>query len=353
MDRVWWKQITKASTFCQKVIDALSSEDSIILNLPVHVPWYSTLTDIINDALRDNGIPKIIHYVENDVKPGEYLLESFCKKEIRMTYRIGKTHAAFLAEQESSTLNSSIVWVRLITPDSLAAWLDFIREYYRVLPASRQRGLFILENRGDIIAGGGKHIQSISFSSEISAYDKYTFCTLISSTAQVNSSIRPYLAELVSTVCSDDIELCAKCVGDGLNFAKDPEGYLETVSKTEFRSDGSLFDAELSQEELRYRVWESQIRMIFPLIERFRMQFIKNHRNEIQRQLPIENNYGDRIEKPEDAEIGLIYYLASVGGITMKDPTEAAKLKMLKDARNELAHLNMLPLEIVTEILAN
>ena len=353
MDRVWWEQITKASLFCRKIIDALSTGDSVVLKLPQHVPWYDTLVEIINEGIVNNGLERSIAYVEGVSTPGKYLLDNFCKKEIRIQYRPGKSYAAFLAEQDSITLNSTIVWVKDVEFCNLNSWLTFIHEYNRMLPKAKQGGLFLLEYRGEESVASKGHIQCISFSSEISAYDKYTFCTLVSASAQLDldNRIKPYLAELVSTVCADDIELCAQCIKDGVDFAKDPAAYLQTIEETMYRSDGSPYSTDLTIEEIRYRIWESQIRMVFPLLERFRMQFVTDHHAEIARELPIETSFGERIEIPEDTELGHLYYLTSNGAIQMRDNAEWPTLRTFKEARNDLAHLSQLPFDKVFEIL--
>lgn len=351
MDRIWWEQITKASLLCRKVIDALTDGDSVILRLSQHVPWYETFADIICEGIVNNGIPRSISYADGTQCAGKNLLETYCKKEIRMKYRVGKSYAAFLAEQDAITLNSTIVWVKNVDARTLSSWMSFIREYNRNLPEFRQGALFLLEIHGDEPAMSGKHIRCIDFSSEISAYDKYTFCALASSSAPTDSRLKPYLAELVSTVCADDVELCARCISDGVEFANDPISYIHRISEESTRSDGTPFEAEIEPEELRHRVWESQIRTLFPLIERFRMQFVKDHHEEIRQEFPKETAFGEIIAEPEAAEIGLLYYLAGSYAGRTRDSAEWARLKDFKEARNELAHLNPLPFETVYKLL--
>lgn len=351
MDRIWWKHITKASLFTEKVIDALASGDNVLLSLPRHVPWYTTLADIIREGLVERGIARSIEYIDGRNDPGTFLLENYCKKETRLQYRVGKSYAAFLASQDATTLNSSIIWIENLETTRLEVWMDFIHEYSCRIPAGREGGLFVLEIRSEESVNGGRHIQCISFSTEISAYDKYTFCTLLSTTAIVDNKIRQYLAELVSSVCTDDMELCAECFAGGLAFARDPIAYLQTAVGSKYRSDGSQYDLSVSGDELRYRIWESQIRMLFPLIERFRMRFVEAHREEIQRELPKETAFGEKIEAPEDVEIGLLFFMTSNGAIQMRDNNEYRYLRIIKDARNDLAHLNYLKFEAVYEIM--
>ena len=351
MDRIWWSQITKASLFASNVIEALASDTSVVLSLPKHVPWYDSLCDIVKDGVIDNGISRQIYHVDGDSEPGQHLLERFCKPEVRLRYRITKSYAAFLAEQEAITLNSAIVWVENLDANSLANWISFIHEYNKKLPAKRQGGIFLLETRGVDPVASSKKIRCLSFSAEISPYDKYTFCTLISASAIVDNKMKPYLAELVSTVCADDVELCAHCIAGGTEFAKDPAVYLTAASEAQYRSDGTKYRMELTEDELRYRIWESQLRMIFPMIERYRMQFIDDHRSDIEKELPITNDFGEVMSVPEDVEIGLLYTLTKNGAIQMKDNAEFPKLRVFKQARNDLAHLTPLTYETVVEIL--
>ena len=351
MDRIWWSQITKASLFASNVIEALASDISVVLSLPKHVPWYDSLCDIIKDGVIDNGIPRQIYHVEGDSEPGQRLLERFCKPEVKLQYRIGKSYASFLAEQEAITLNSAIVWVENLDAHSLTGWISFIHEYNKKLPAKRQGGIFLLETRGVDPVASSKKIRCLSFSSEISAYDKYTFCTLISASAIVDNKVKPYLAELASTVCADDVELCAHCIAGGMDFARDPAAYLNAAAETQYRSDGTEYRMELTEDELRHRMWESQLRMIFPMIERYRMQFVDDHRSDIEKELPITNDFGEVMSVPEEVEIGLLYTLTKNGAIQMKDNAEFPKLRVFKQARNDLAHLSPLTYETVVEIL--
>ena len=81
------------------------------------------------------------------------------------------------------------------------------------------------------------------------------------------------------------------------------------------------------------------------------MQFIDDHRSDIEKELPITNDFGEVMSVPEDVEIGLLYTLTKNGAIQMKDNAEFPKLRVFKQARNDLAHLTPLTYETVVEIL--
>ena len=161
----------------------------------------------------------------------------------------------------------------------------------------------------------------------------------------------PYIAELVSSVCSDDIELCAECIKYGEEFARDPTACLQKIAEISAHSDGTPFEAEALLSDLEYHIWESQIRLLFPKIERFRTDFIKMHRKDINKNLPITNTFEETIENPEDVEIGLLYALTKIGAVQMFTNEEFPVLRFYKDIRNSLAHIKPVDFESVCRIL--
>ena len=351
MNNIWWRYITKASLFAQKIVDCLMMEQSAALYLPRYVPWYDTLYSIVEEDVINNGLQREIKIIDDcDDEPGRILMDLFCKKEIRAQYRIGKSYATFLGQQ-ASTLNSAIVWVRELTANRLAQWQKFISEYRRSVSKESNCAVFVLEIRSDSVQQIPGGFAAISFESTISAYDKYTFCALGIASSGHNTGTMAYLAELISNVCTNDIELCAACIRHGIQFAKNPSECLKLIESTENHSDGTPFDVADVIKELDYHIWESQIRMIYPMIEKYRSDFVNQHRRDIQKALPIENDFGERIETPEDAEIGLLYSLTVRGAIQMINNDEYSILRHYKEARNSLAHIKPLGYDEIDRII--
>ena len=86
------------------------------------------------------------------------------------------------------------------------------------------------------------------------------------------------------------------------------------------------------------------------MIEKYRSDFIRQHRRDIQKDLPIENSFRERIETPEDVEIDLLYSLTAQGAIQMMSNDEFPRLRSYKEARNNLAHIKPLENDEVTKI---
>lgn len=351
MDQVWWKHIIKAHSFLEDIVSKVVEGSSVLLSLPVSIPWRNTLIDIVVERLRmENSKNKLEEIACPESDPGEYLLEHFCKEEIRVRYRCGMSYAQFLGKCQETVLNDRYIWVSNIPKDRVDQWIQFVVEYNANVQ-EKTPGIFILEVNDDSLAlKSKKGIKNIVFNQTIGDYDKYAFCALASSETRCKEYLRPYLAEVVSSICGDDVELCAKCVSCGSDFLKDPFGTIYEVVNNSYRSDGERYSFEKTKEDVALFVWESQIKYIFPLIESYRRHFINRYSDAIKKVLPINNSYGDSINTPEDVEIGTLVYLAGKEYISITS-VEYTELDMYRNARNKLAHMNVLENEELDKIL--
>ena len=352
MEQIWWKQITKAKHFIDMVTDAILDNKSVILSMPAFVPWHETMYEMIAEILNgENSLNRLISIDCPTGDVGQYLLDNYCKKEKRASYRYGMSYASFLAKSEDIVLYSSYIWVNAVSGQKLEEWSRFIAEYNKNVPSHMSPAVFILEIQDSARKPKAvRGVRHISFSDTIDAYDKFTFCALASTDIAIRSSLRPYLAEMVSTICSDDIELCAQCIRRGQAFLRNPADVLSSIIDKECHSDFSPFVMDLDKSRIDSLIWECQIKLIFPVIEKYRSRFVSQHQKEISAALPIDNAFGDVITSPQDVELGHLVQLVGMGRIslTLRGYQE---LDLFRKARNDLAHLTPLEYEAVEDIL--
>ena len=107
---------------------------------------------------------------------------------------------------------------------------------------------------------------------------------------------------------------------------------------------------DLDKSRIDSLIWECQIKLIFPVIEKYRSRFVSQHQKEISAALPIDNAFGDVITSPQDVELGHLVQLVGMGRIslTLRGYQE---LDLFRKARNDLAHLTPLEYEAVEDIL--
>ncbi len=349
MEQIWWNHITKAHKFMEDIAKAALSEESVVLSLPSNVPWRNTIIDVVRERLQmENPKNKFEEITCPEEEFGLYLLNRYCKREKRATYRYGMTYAQFLGKCEDIVLNDRYIWIRDIPETKLDSIVPFIMEYQKNVE-KKTPAVFILETHNNNVKIK-KGVKRLSFDNNISAYDKFAFCALIATENNCSDYMRPYLAELVSNICNEDIELCAKCVKAGKTFLANPINVIHSVQKSQKRSDGEPFLFTKEEEQIKKAIWETQIRYIFPLIEKYRSNFVVQYKTLMEKALPIQNAYGEVISRAEDVEIGMILFMVGSKVITISQK-ERDELKKYREARNRLAHLDVLELDLVEDIL--
>ncbi len=353
MDKIWWNQITKAHKFIEDIAAAAAGGTSTVLFLPENVPWKNTLLELTGDRLKmENPRNSFVVTECPQEDAGLFLLNRFCAERKRATYRYGMSYAAFLGRCEDIVLNNRYIWVADVSDEKYDEWLDFVTEYNKSTAGRKTHAVFILETHSRNLARKlRKGIRVLSFDQNIGMYDRFTFCALIAAENSCKDYLRPYLAELASAVCGEDAELCAQCVQAGKGFMEHPGETLGLIAQNEYRSDGSAYCFSKSDDEIRRQVWETQLKNIFPVIEKYRNHFIEKNREDIKKALPISNSFGEMVEKPEDVEIGTLFYLAGLREISLS-VGDYEELKLYRNARNMLAHLNVLDFEDVDAILS-
>lgn len=353
VDKVWWNHITKAHKFVKDIVASAVEGKSMLLSLPENVPWRNTLLELVEDQLKQENFKNAFEYVRcPEEEVGLFLLNKYCKKERRASYRYGITYAEFLGQCEDIVLNDRYIWVHDIPQNKCEEWLDFITEYNKNV-REKTPAIFILEVQdGAVVCKARKGIRKLTFNQNINDYDRFAFCALTASdSSNCKEYVCQYLAELAASICKDDIELCAECVRKGNQFLKKPEETLKQIITEAYRSDGEEFAYSRAPEELKTLIWEAQLKQVFPVIEKYRSYFIKKYKDSIRMALPISNSFGQTITIPEEVEIGMLIYLVGIGTIHMNEPGEYEKLEQLRDARNKLAHLNILEFDAVDLIL--
>ena len=353
MDTIWWNKIPNAAQFIQRISDTVNEGGSVILQLPKNIPWYGTLRAEIEESLTKQnayGGVKCIE-AENISDPGEYLFRNSCKSEIRAEYRPAKGYARFLAEHEELVLHDNILWICMDSDRHLELWIAFVEAYNSAISRGKRQCRFVLETRTKEILCDRKKLKVISFNDSIEHYDNVLFNMMATSSITGNEIYKRYLAEVVSLMFPNDVEFSSKCISSGPSFLSNPKSTIENVVSNCFRSDGSPFFMELSDDEIKERLWEAQIKIVFPIIERYRNQIVQKYHDEINEALPITTNYGDTISSAADVELGPITSLVASGKVNMST-NDYQKVVKYKDARNNLAHFSVLTQEEVDYIIS-
>ena len=333
---IWWRQITGARKFLDKTARALASGKSAVICLTETTPWLDDMRMILREFLNKKfGGTKAIHEVDAAAvkEPEVFVFENFCSDSVKFEFIPfgAKARVKFLAERNDIALNNTCIWIRDATKAQAEQWLSFVGDYNNFL-RGRSKGIFLVETDANLGLSGKADIEIFSFANEVSDYDCFAFNILIAAEfGKGDKFTKRYLAELVSNATELDVESGAECIKCGSDFLKDPQKFLENKSR----------------EEIERAVWTTQLKLIFPLLEIFRSDFVKKYERQIEKLLPFEMTSGKKIDAPDDAELGDLYSILGGQNLPQNDWEE---LKTYRDARNKLAHLTPLTLEEIQMI---
>lgn len=334
---IWWRQITGARKFLDKPANALANGKSSVICLSEATPWLDDMREILREFLNKKfGGIKAVHEVnaaDISFEPATFVFENFCSDDIKSEFiPFGENaHVKFLAERDDITLNNICLWIRGASKTQAEIWYNFIADYHKFL-RGRSKGIFLLETSDDFSLAGRTDVEIFYCADEISDYDCYAFNIFIAAEfVKGDKFLKRYLSELVSNTTGLDVEKGAECIKCGVDFLKNPQKFFD----------------DKSREEIERAIWTTQLKLIFPLLEIFRRDFVKKYQPLIEKLLPFEMNSGKIIDSPDEAELGDLYSMLGGQNLPQNDWEE---LKIYRDARNKLAHLSTLTLEEIQTI---
>lgn len=333
--KIWWEDLNSPRRFLVEAANILSGGKSVVLCLPERVPWLKIMRDVLEKFLRKGTQTiRVLNAEKISTEPQEYVLKNFCANKRGFRAYNSTAYAKFLAESTGIELNDSCLWIRKASPAQAEQWFTFIAEYQKFL-AGRKGGVFILEANDDWIAKSD--VATLSYRKKISDYDSFAFNIFVAADfANENQLMKRYLAELVSALTEGDVEFGAACIAKSDDFLKNPDEVFEDLLWE------GKFTSGKSTEDIEQAIWMTQIKLIFPLVETFRRNFVHRYESEIK-------NFPAHHVPPEEVEIGALYTQFNTRRWLISE-ADANDLEFYREVRNKLAHLRVLPFDELQKI---
>ncbi len=345
---IWWGQIGNSLRLLTKVTNNLRDCHSAVLQVPQNFPWRQDFYDAV-DIRRAafSGEKRLVRLQwAEDTDPGDFVLDELCSKRVRADYWPGQTCAAYLGSKSELMMNDYYVWVSGIhSKADVAKWAEFVTQYQNAAENLDSSAVFVLEydGTGTEISGVEKIVYTVE------NYDCRVF-SLEAAASLGNTELRDYQAELALTISENDPELCFALLRTGDKLLHSPVQTTAEVIASACSSEGLPF-ANRNEQQIQSAAWEAAVVLLFPVLERYRMNFICANYSELARHLPISNSNGDRVTDPCDLEIGALYYIVSSASKIFA-PGDAEAIQMCRKARNLLAHNKIVPYADVRALLA-
>lgn len=347
MNRLWWSTIPNARKFVYDIADILNDEKSVVYSVNGTLPWSNTFSDILSSTIENAEKDVDIIYAEElgEKSPGEYLFDTYCKRELRMKYRTSMGYEKFLAVNDASTiLINKIVYVKKCDFQATKQWIDFICKYNSYHEKNSLRCCFLIENCSEYVPNC--NIDSFQWDTYYHLYDINMLCMLNSSSINENDLIKSYLAELSCALSQNDVELASELVSAGIELINNPEKTLKYVIENKVRSDYSSYTMPSN---ISTCIKSAQVKIFYPVIERYRTWFINDHIDQFTDDFMHITVFGDIVTDCHDLELGDLVYLYNNSKLHISYE-DYKNLKTFHNYRNNLAHRSLLTINDIRRI---
>ena len=336
---VWWGQIGTSLRFIDSVSNHLRDCQSAVLQVPQRFPWrqdFYAAVDLKRAAY--SGERRLVRRPWTEgMEPGEFILDELCSSKVKADYWPGQTYAAYLASKGDILICEYYVWVTGVhTKADIEKWDRFIADYSEAAKQLPQAAVFVVEYDGSV--NYDSPLTSV-LSYEVAGYDCRVFALEVSSSLK-NVEMDSYQAEIALRASNSDPEFCFALLEEGEKLVRKPTDTIQNTIRTRLASYGDSFEQK-NDAQIESAVWEAALIQLFPILERFRMDFVKKHEENLRAELPISNSNGETITDPKDLEIGALY--AIVTSARSYSPDEVENIRLCRRVRNLLAHNKTVP----------
>lgn len=380
----WWTAITGPRNLCDTVSSALHHKSSVCLLVPDDLPWCDKMRACIETGMHQLPDMESFYVEFIDVEDvcldvtdvGRYLLERYAHPEIAAGYRGREKMQKYILDKR--VLDHRVLWIKGMNAEQEKRWLQFCRDYTPVKDAD---GRFVLEAKWTDKEYERRNLAVIRYSDMIQRYDLTLFNSIyLNREKGAYSPIwQQYAAVLCSLLCNKDAET-SQAFMEQCNFAvEEPIVGMQIIAK-----DGMYLHRGESNDQhilslvrnhntaaIDTQIWKAQLQVLFPMLEIERVSFVDKYREQIREALSELYydfktgrsqqiyQFGDVISDPDDAELGTLYRMTKLKRyvdtsqylLYIPDEKSRARIELLHDLRNSLAHGVCCEIEKVAEFI--
>lgn len=272
-------------------------------------------------------------------------------------------NAANLAREPD--FRNMIIWVEGLTPERWPAWNEFFYEFSEFSrnrpPEDRIRFLILLDGT---LSGCQPKISLITsvrdWAGTVDRLSMMLYCTALVRDRRMSILQRRLMAELVACLALWDQNLADYLIQQKLEDLLEPNDLLYDFARelkwnenTEeswpagtinaFENKNLVHSACLvakgREQDIRRRVWQAQLSVLFPVIEELRHALIDHLGDHLT--VPFTDEKGRLITDRTEMEVGHIYY--QLRNNSKGDHPLRKQVRYLRDLRNHLAHMDPVP----------
>lgn len=378
----WW-QLPGPAQLVAAVADDLDRGRCAVVGLPAHAPtgFYPATQQVLR-ALAGQPQRWRCPHLPTLVAPGpdedaSLTPQAWLHQYLSPPTPVGEIPASALALAQRAGFGGYRVLLQPTTVDA-PAWLAWLAEYQQALPQVRhaERTLFLLVLTGTTAplrpapgAGLGHHTYHHQASPADLALHLHFACPSPPDTPPLLHRVRLSVA---AAVASFDAETAVALATGPLGTLLQPTAWLAALARHRawdtVPAAGGKLSAAGAEEQwalgmcapvdgqpcphpavlalqgdvagLATRVWEGQLPVLLPFLEQRRQALLQQLAERLRPLLPYQNASGETLRQLEEIEVGDLFRLCVSSGLVRLEAPARAEIRLLRDCRNRLAHLN-------------
>lgn len=328
----WWRNTPGARDFLSEVARISRAGRAAIIDLPREdLDGFSrVLTDLMSLQNLSPAINILDSIHSKPLEVFETIVDRFATG-----YRQDFSQKPFIDLARQNALEGQLIFVEILDSDRFASVVSDLNSVER-------------DSFGSIIFLSRKirpslQTQKILLRDFVSPIDLQFFTLRLLQDSDLTPMQRWYTA-LIATKLAREVSISEKL----LEKISKPALYF--VGRKFAKESIGDFSSEMDFDTLFDRIiWETQIQLILPIVERQREDIILRNEDFLRTLLPIRDEFGNEMWAPLDMEFrNLRYHAARNAGFSEED---RALVEMMYTVRNELSHLKILPMEKLEAVL--
>lgn len=329
---VWWEATPGPHQMVRHVADALLDRKGIWLTVKM-LPWSEAFRESVRERVYDCDSSTSFNLLDASAYPPDSDLQEVVFRYIRRPekpFYPSQGLAEYLTETTSTS--DTIIWVYNLSGQLLGAFCSLAAD----LALRRASIIIACELPG--MRSPRKNVEQVTAERFISSFDILHFVMSMVSSATQNRKCSEYLSVLIAEMVGFGIDRCLTLCSRIDDLMADPASCYSVLFPGE--NPGIIQNA----------IWNAQIKILFPQIEKQRLALIDRMGKVLDVLLPFSDEWGNRFSRREEIELRHIQHFLSNGRITLL-PQDRRRFENLYDMRNDLAHLTIIKPERVIAFL--
>jgi hypothetical protein len=354
----WWGLAAGPQRFVADVTQSVLDGRNVFLAGCEEIAWCQTLFSIVEAQARD--FDEALRFYCFDwscnkpaqITPADFLLREFASADVAEGYSSSSGISKPEYILKNSVLKERVIWLCGLTDETVAPWREFCKAFRG---RGSSDGVIVIECTGP--ARQSRNLKHIDYSDYISEYDTLVLADLLASSLNVSKAWKSYIAHLATHL------LGARA-----------EEYEDFICRHDFTRNEpeDLLSGDAPAKDLERLVWEAQVEQLYSIVERQRIQFIAAHEAEIAAALDAdfwdEKRGETRLLTQElgnvgnvyEIELGYLYLMMHLRKsrdsqqflLYLPEENARERLRLLRDVRNKLAHMQKCSVGEVSALLA-